>query len=61
MLPMWLASQLAGKEVDAVKMFLPNFYSAKIREDLLAGAMAVNLYDLCPYYFRFGMLLCTKM
>ncbi|KAI9012745.1 hypothetical protein BC832DRAFT_589730 [Gaertneriomyces semiglobifer] len=52
-LPYWLAEHLAIH--DLVELELPVCFGHRVRNDLAASPMAVNLNRLCPYFYRFGV------
>ena len=57
-LPVWLGKAFYDRNMVAVE--LPKHFKGKMRDHLLAGADAVNLKELSPYYFDVGVKL-TKM
>ncbi|TPX42841.1 hypothetical protein SeMB42_g04967 [Synchytrium endobioticum] len=52
-LPYWMAETLAIREW--VEIDLPKYYQVKVRNDLKASPTVVNLYQLCPYFYEFGI------
>mmetsp|Transcript_16475 Transcript_16475/g.67768 ORF Transcript_16475/g.67768 Transcript_16475/m.67768 type:complete len:240 (-) Transcript_16475:478-1197(-) len=58
-LPYWLAETLARRKF--VMMQLPRHYNAKVRNDLRAGPVAVNLSDRSSYFFELGFRLSALL
>lgn len=54
-LPLWMATVLTTKNMTEIE--LPKHYGGRIREELMAGATAVNLREYSYYYFEFGLKL----
>lgn len=51
-LPLWLSQILAEKNM--IEIELPKHYGSRIREDIMAGAIAVPLREYSFYYFEVG-------
>ncbi|KAJ3166181.1 hypothetical protein HK101_011978 [Irineochytrium annulatum] len=49
-LPFWLVEKLAN----IVEIEIPKCYRPRVRNDITASAISVNICDLCPYFFRYG-------
>jgi GINS complex subunit 3 len=58
-LPLWLCRTFAKKEV--VQMEFPKYYGIKMREELHAGADAVDLRAFTQYFFEVGVVLAAEM
>jgi GINS complex subunit 3 len=54
-LPLWLAQSLEAKNM--VRLELPKHYSARFREDLLAGPEAVDIRDRSVFFYETGTAL----
>ena len=51
-LPFWLVQTLLEKNM--IEIELPKHYGSRIREDIMAGALAVPLREYSFYYFEVG-------
>lgn len=49
-LPWWLATPLL--QASLIDISIPKAFGQKSREDLQMGSWAINLYELCPYFYR---------
>ena len=58
-LPLWLSSQFMKKNM--VEMEFPKHYQRKMREELHAGAEAVDLRSFTQYFFDVGIKLAVEM
>lgn len=58
-LPLWLSVQFMKKNM--VEMEFPKHYQRKMREELHAGAEAVDLRSFTQYFFEVGVKLAVEM
>ena len=56
-LPLWMATALG----DRISLLPPRQYGNRVRDDLQAGAEAVNFHDLGPHYYRLGLKLGVRL
>lgn len=58
-LPLWLCDGFTKKGM--VEMEFPKYYGTKMREELHAGAEAVDLRSFTQYFFEVGIILAVDM
>ena len=58
-LPLWLCNGFA--KTSMVRMEYPKYYGTKMREELNAGAEAVDLRSFTQYFFEVGIILAVDM
>lgn len=52
MIPLWLARTL--QEHGTIQILPPRQFGPRIRDDLIADAMTVNLHEISPYWYELG-------
>jgi GINS complex subunit 3 len=58
-LPLWMAHSLMQRKM--VTMELPKHFDKKMRENIAAGALNLNLREYSNYYFEVGMQIATAL
>eukprot|EP01039_Chlorochromonas_danica_P003972 gene3973-4346_t len=58
-LPLWMARTLTEKRM--VTMELPKHFDRKMRDNIAAGALSLNLKEYSNYYYEVGMQIANTM
>lgn len=58
-IPFWLGQELKARSF--VRIEVPKFYGIKMRDEMRAGAAAINLRDFTYYFFEVGMRLSIAL
>ena len=55
-LPFWLGASLSEKRMVTVE--LPKHFGSRMRDEIMAGALTINLREFSYYFFEVGLKLC---
>lgn len=58
-LPLYMAKALKTRNI--IEMELPKHYEHKMRDNIAASALNINLKEFSPYYFEVGMELAQHL